>query len=583
MLLKKNLTLAITSVLATAAYSSAASAASTFVLKHTASGKYAEVNTSNDQIAMSSSTISGAQEFERIYYNDGIVFRAVNSDYNGKYAVELSGDNRLTMSVSAKADAETFVETSCDDGGLYFVSNTTGLNLKVESDESIGNNSGGTCSNTSNVFEWEEVGNAQDLYYLQSVSSGNFVTVNSSEQLKVSATSTATAQVFEKVPESGGIALKAIGGDSDGLYALEIDGFNYQSLAATSSSNAEIFFEYDCGDDIVYFTSNTTGGNLKLEAGKTLGNDSAGTCGSLDNQFKWVASDGASDDNSSNTPSEDLDSSAAPSDNFDLSTWNLGVPIDRGDGISTTISVSDLNSDYENSDYFYTASDGGMVFKCPIYGPKTSENTSYTRSELREMLRGTDTDIDTKGITENNWVFDSTSIDVQLASGAVNGNMKATLKVDHVTTTGDESEQGRVIIGQIHAPSNEPVRLYYRKLADHSKGSIYFAHEPAEGYGDEIWIEMIGSKSSGASDPADGIELGEVFSYEIDVQNDMLTVTIIRDGKDDLVSEVDMSESGYNQDTMYQYFKAGVYNQNKTGEDDDYVQATFYSLTKSHD
>jgi len=30
------------------------------------------------------------------------------------------------------------------------------------------------------------------------------------------------------------------------------------------------------------------------------------------------------------------------------------------------------------------------------------------------------------------------------------------------------------------------------------------------------------------------------------------------------------------------YFKAGVYNQNKSGRDDDYVQATFYKLTATH-
>jgi poly(beta-D-mannuronate) lyase len=30
------------------------------------------------------------------------------------------------------------------------------------------------------------------------------------------------------------------------------------------------------------------------------------------------------------------------------------------------------------------------------------------------------------------------------------------------------------------------------------------------------------------------------------------------------------------------YFKAGVYNQNKSGDVDDYVQATFYALSNTH-
>ena len=44
-----------------------------------------------------------------------------------------------------------------------------------------------------------------------------------------------------------------------------------------------------------------------------------------------------------------------------------------------------------------------------------------------------------------------------------------------------------------------------------------------------------------------------------------------------------MTESGYDQFDDYMYFKAGVYNQNKTGRPNDYVQATFYKLDVSHD
>lgn len=56
----------------------------------------------------------------------------------------------------------------------------------------------------------------------------------------------------------------------------------------------------------------------------------------------------------------------------------------------------------------------------------------------------------------------------------------------------------------------------------------------------------------------------------------------MRPGKRDLVQAVDMSESGYDQGGQYMYFKAGVYNQNKTGEPNDYVQATFYDLSVTH-
>ena len=277
----------------------------------------------------------------------------------------------------------------------------------------------------------------------------------------------------------------------------------------------------------------------------------------------------------------DLDPSAPPSTNFDLTAWYLSVPSDEDDnGKSDDVKENELNDGYEHSEYFYTGSDGGMVFKCPIEGYKTSTSTTYTRTELREMLRRGDTNISTSGVNDNNWVL-STAPDADEAGG-YNGVLTATLAVNHVTTTGDDEQVGRVIVGQIHANDDEPLRIYYRKLPNHSKGSIYFAHEPANG-NDEQWYELIGSRSDDASNPSDGIALNEKFSYVVDVQGEDMIITIKRDGKPDVVSDViDMSDSGYSDGGQYLYFKAGVYNQNKSGDGDDYVQATFYSLYNSH-
>ncbi|MFK8060299.1 MAG: polysaccharide lyase family 7 protein [Polaribacter sp.] len=277
-----------------------------------------------------------------------------------------------------------------------------------------------------------------------------------------------------------------------------------------------------------------------------------------------------------------LDASKSPSENFDLSTWNLSIPENKGNGTATTITVSQINNKYENSKYFYTASDGGMVFKCPVAGFKTSVNTSYTRVELREMLRGTNTSISTQGVNKNNWVFGSAPTSDKTAAAGYDGEMTATVAVNHVTITGSNSQIGRVIIGQIHANDNEPVRLYYRKLPNNSLGSIYIAHEPADGFGNEQWYEMIGSRNNNASNPSDGIALNEKFSYKIEVINNVLTVIISREGKTDVTQIVDMKNSGYNQGGKYMYYKAGVYNQNNTGSNDDFVQTTFYSLKKSH-
>ena len=271
-----------------------------------------------------------------------------------------------------------------------------------------------------------------------------------------------------------------------------------------------------------------------------------------------------------------LDPNKPPSENFDLSTWKLTIPNGGSD-----ISVSQINNGYENSNYFYTATDGGMVFKCPVAG-STTTNTTYTRVELREMLRGTNTSISTQGVNKNNWVFGTAPASDKNAAAGYDGEMNATLAVNHVTTTGSSSHIGRVIIGQIHANNDEPVRIYYRKLINNTLGSIYFAHEPTDGNGSEQWHEMIGSRSNSASNPSDGIALNEKFSYTIKVVGDNLTVTIIREGKADVVKTVDMLNSGFNVGGQYMYFKAGVYHVNNSGDDDDYAQATFYALEKTH-
>ena len=274
----------------------------------------------------------------------------------------------------------------------------------------------------------------------------------------------------------------------------------------------------------------------------------------------------------------------APSDNFDLSTWKLTIPESESgirDDDAIDISVAELINQYTHPAYFYTAEDGGMVFRCPPRGARTSSGTKYARTELREMLRGTDTSIPTQGVNQNNWVFGSApQADID-AAGGYDGYMEATLAINEVTTTGDSGQVGRVVIGQIHANSDEPIRVYYRKLPNNEKGTVYFAHEPRTG--SEIYIDdMIGSRSSSASNPTDGIALNERFTYVIDVVGNMLTFTLSRTGKADIIRQVDMSNSRFDESGQYMYFKAGVYVQNNTGNEDDFTQATFYSIEKSH-
>jgi len=272
----------------------------------------------------------------------------------------------------------------------------------------------------------------------------------------------------------------------------------------------------------------------------------------------------------------------APKANIELIDWYLSVPTDNdGNGKADLIKEKVLAGGYTHPDFFYRASDGGYVFKSPTEGTRTSLNTRYTRVELREMLRRGDTKHKTKGPGKNNWVFGTAPSDTKIKAGGVNGVLEGTLAVNHVTTKGKDSKVGRVIVSQIHAAKHEPIRLYYRKMPNNTKGSIYFVHEPRNS--EDVKVNIIGTSSKKLTDVSnpDGIELDEVWSYRIETDGNEIKVTIIRAGKPDVVSVLDISESGYDSPKEYMYFKAGAYVQDDTP--DDYAQVTYYRLDNSHD
>lgn len=280
----------------------------------------------------------------------------------------------------------------------------------------------------------------------------------------------------------------------------------------------------------------------------------------------------------------------APAEVLDLSCWYVSLPVDRtGSGKATSVSEKEVADGYIDPENFYVNAAGdGVTFSSPIKGVLTSKNTTYTRSELREMIRRGDTSIPTKGVNKNNWVFSTAPAEDQAAAGGVDGTLDVVLTVDEVTTTGANWQQGRVIVGQIHANDDEPAKLYYRKFPHHTLGSVFVTHEPRDA--DDVSYPLIGHnlpdyyhQDAEIREPDDGIAVGERWGYQIKVVGNTLTVTIRRDGKDDVVQDIDMSDSGYDTGGQYMYFKAGVYNQNKTGAADERATATFYELDVTHD
>ena len=338
-----------------------------------------------------------------------------------------------------------------------------------------------------------------------------------------------------------------------------------------------------------YDTTDLSNGNHTLRADILFNN---GSTDSITANFSVDNSGGGS-----NPPSGGgqfgLDPNAEPWENFDLSDWALDSPEGRSSNECQSRRIDEDEWDEvpgtDTADYFFTHTDGGMRFVSPVGGATTNSscNSGFPRSELREMLRAGNTSVSTTGANANNW-----ALGYQPGSntnhGGRNGVLTATLRVNRVTTTGTSSlHPGRTIIGQIHASGDEPLRLYYRKRPGADHGCIYAEHEINDG--EDVTFNIIGNEQCTGNGPSNGIELDELFSYEI-INDDEDIIVRIRRGDSDgpLIGNsvnIDMNQlnSNYDEQNEWMYFKAGAYTQNNTGNDSDTDIITFYRLENSHD
>lgn len=288
----------------------------------------------------------------------------------------------------------------------------------------------------------------------------------------------------------------------------------------------------------------------------------------------------ASDVNKADTP--------PPASVFDLSQWNITVPLDTdGNERADIISVADIQT-YQHPNFFYLNDADQLVFATPNKAT-TTPNSTNTRSELRQMLRGTNTSINTKA-PGNNFALASHPRADTFAS--VGGRLEATLHVDHVAQRAQVTTKKptySVVIGQIHAVKlddhpveygwgNEPLKISFKKWPDHEYGSVYWAYERNLAKEDpnrtDIAYPVWGNTWDSAADPgAAGLKLGEAMSYVVDVSGDIMTLTFeterhgTKTFKINLANNVDANgqvdaldnPKGYAGDMMY--FKAGAYNQ----------------------
>ncbi len=236
--------------------------------------------------------------------------------------------------------------------------------------------------------------------------------------------------------------------------------------------------------------------------------------------------------------------------------------------------------DFENKDFFYTAIDGTrrwVVYKTPNSGV-TSKNSSNTRTELHQ---------------KEEWIPET------------GGKLTGTCKVMHVSTSGDArvAASYSTVVGQIHSGEgheNEPFKLYYKKFPGHTKGSVFWnyeintAGEDNKGrwdYSYPIWghdFSVVGADANSyPAEPKDGIELGEEFSYEVNVHKGIMYLTFTSEGhetktftknliKSEYTTKADIPEQvqklffplgqdGVERANAYagelNYFKQGAYNQ----------------------
>lgn len=285
------------------------------------------------------------------------------------------------------------------------------------------------------------------------------------------------------------------------------------------------------------------------------------------------------------------DDSTIPANQFDLSHWNITLPVDLdGNKKVDSVSVKALKK-FSHPDFFYLDDEGRMVFAAPNMGALTT-NTSNTRSELRHMLRGKNTRIKTHSAANNFAVQARKDSD---KFGSIGGRMDATLRVDHVALNAGHPEKKAAysaVVGQIHAVKydstrsgfgfgNEPLKIYYKKFPGHDTGSVFWTYERNLAKDDEnrtdIAYPVWGNTWENQEDPGlNGIALGQDFSYTVNVHLNTMYLTFESPTHPTVKYEINLANNidangnvddldnrySYGGDSLY--FKAGIYNQCST-------------------
>lgn len=187
-----------------------------------------------------------------------------------------------------------------------------------------------------------------------------------------------------------------------------------------------------------------------------------------------------------------------PGDKFNLENWKLTRPINTKefDGDPDEIEQPDLNN-YSDEYFYYDEKKGAMIFKAVVKGDNT-DNTNYTRSELREKA------------DDGDW---NTSEGIHI--------MEIEQAVTHLPLN-----KPHVVVGQIHDKEDD---VYVIRL----EGNYLYANAEKD-EGDVVLTE--------------NYELGTKFKVKFEVQNDETKIYYNNELKQTLKQKYKDA-----------YFKAGAY------------------------
>ena len=264
-----------------------------------------------------------------------------------------------------------------------------------------------------------------------------------------------------------------------------------------------------------------------------------------------------------------LNPNVRPSSNFNLTQWNLTLPLPLGGGKSEAISIGTPtlngnpanNTGYSILPYFGTElTTGAMVFFAPLNGA-TTPNSNFPRCELLEALPG----------SPPTWTLK------QFASNT----LTASLLVSQVPPS------KRVVIGQIHDTgttdiyghnaSNSPLlKVYYDMNAldpnQHAcNGCVYGQVRVVPAYGNFLRIVNL----------LNNIPLNQLFKYQISLLRDG-TLTIKANDTATIVKLGTSTNNTMGWGAQNLYFKAGMYVQDEGKSNILGGTAKFYSLQVKH-